>query len=111
MSKPLRDQALAIWQAAVDAIRPEKLLSNAVQRDASIRTALTSAERILVIGAGKAGAAMSAAFEAALDGQLNKVEGIVNVPANVVRLSVGLETVDDLLTDVDRAIGKAVKKR
>jgi cystathionine gamma-synthase len=33
------------------------------------------------------------------------------VPANVVRLSVGLETVDDLLSDVDRAIGKALKKR
>ena len=33
------------------------------------------------------------------------------VPANVVRLSVGLETTDDLLADVDRAIGKALKKR
>jgi cystathionine gamma-synthase len=33
------------------------------------------------------------------------------VPGNVIRLSVGLESVDDLLTDVDRAIGKAIKKR
>ncbi len=33
------------------------------------------------------------------------------VPANIVRLSVGLETIDDLLADVDRAVGKATKKR
>ncbi|GGF03643.1 cystathionine gamma-synthase [Mycetocola zhadangensis] len=33
------------------------------------------------------------------------------VPANVIRLSVGLESVDDLLADVERAIGKALKKR
>ncbi len=33
------------------------------------------------------------------------------VPANVIRLSVGLESVDDLLADVDRALGKALKKR
>ncbi|AWB85574.1 cystathionine gamma-synthase [Mycetocola zhujimingii] len=33
------------------------------------------------------------------------------VPANVIRLSVGLESIDDLLADVDRAIGKALKKR
>ncbi|MCP2032285.1 cystathionine gamma-synthase [Okibacterium sp. HSC-33S16] len=33
------------------------------------------------------------------------------VPANVVRLSVGLESIDDLLADVERAVGKATKKR
>jgi cystathionine gamma-synthase len=33
------------------------------------------------------------------------------VPANVIRLSVGLESIDDLLADVERAIGKALKKR
>lgn len=33
------------------------------------------------------------------------------VPANVIRLSVGLESIDDLLADVDRAIEKALKKR
>ncbi|MET1053085.1 MAG: cystathionine gamma-synthase [Mycetocola sp.] len=33
------------------------------------------------------------------------------VPANVVRLSVGLESIDDLLADVEKAVGLAVKKR
>jgi cystathionine gamma-synthase len=33
------------------------------------------------------------------------------VPANVIRLSVGLESIDDLLADVERALGKATKKR
>lgn len=33
------------------------------------------------------------------------------VPANIIRLSVGLESIDDLLADVDRAVGKALKKR
>jgi cystathionine gamma-synthase len=33
------------------------------------------------------------------------------VPANVIRLSVGLESIDDLLADVERAVEKATKKR
>ncbi len=33
------------------------------------------------------------------------------VPKNVVRLSVGLEDADELIADVDRALGKAVKQR
>src|SRR5262249_40896603 len=37
------------------------------------------------VGAGKAGAAMSAAVEAALVDSLDRVEGIVNVPAEVAR--------------------------
>jgi glycerate 2-kinase len=85
MSKPLREQALSIWHAAIDAVRPEKLLPDALQCDSSIRAALASARRILVVGAGKAGAAMSAALESALGDLLEKVEGIVNVPADAVR--------------------------
>ena len=85
MSESLRVKALSIWHAGVDAVRPEKLLPDAVQRDASIRDALSSAERIIVVGAGKAGAAMSAALENALGDLLDKVEGIVNVPADTVR--------------------------
>ena len=82
MSESLRDRALCIWHAAVDAVRPEKLLPDAVQRQ---RRALESARRILVVGAGKAGAAMSAALESALGDLLDKVEGIVNVPEDAVR--------------------------
>lgn len=85
MSESLRAKALSIWHAGVDAVRPEKLLPDAVQRDASIRATLSSAERIIVVGAGKAGAAMSAALENALGDLLDKVEGIVNVPADTVR--------------------------
>jgi hydroxypyruvate reductase/glycerate 2-kinase len=39
----------------------------------------------LVVGAGKAGAAMSAGVEAALPDGLARIEGIVNVPADAVR--------------------------
>ena len=80
-----RADALAIWHAAVDAARPDVLLPKALRENRSIRAALTSAKRILVVGAGKAGAAMSAALEEALDDLLPKVEGIVNVPADTVR--------------------------
>jgi hydroxypyruvate reductase/glycerate 2-kinase len=85
MSAAKCERALAIWQAAVNAVRPEKLLPDAVQRDSSLRAAFKSADRILVVGAGKAGAAMSAALETALRELLDKVEGIVNVPADAVR--------------------------
>ncbi len=81
----LRDQALAIWHAAVDAVRPEALLHGVLQRDSAVYAALMSADRILVVGAGKAGASMSAALENALGPLLDKVEGIVNVPADAVR--------------------------
>jgi hydroxypyruvate reductase/glycerate 2-kinase len=81
-----RHQALAIWHAAVAAAQPESLLQMA-QADPSLRLldAVRSARRILVVGAGKAGAAMSAAIEQLLADCLERVEGIVNVPAESVR--------------------------
>src|SRR5262249_5460478 len=51
----------------------------------AIRHDLESARRILVVGAGKAGAAMSAAVESALPDLLPRIEGVVNVPAETVR--------------------------
>jgi hydroxypyruvate reductase/glycerate 2-kinase len=83
-SSSLREHARAIWQAGVDAVRPEILVPKALN-DANIRPALAGAPRILVLGGGKAGAAMSAALEAALPDCLGKMEGVVNVPAEVVR--------------------------
>ncbi len=71
-----------IWDAAVDAVKPEPLVSAAL---AGLREAVQSARRIIVLGAGKAGAAMAAAVEVALADQLDRVEGIVNVPADAVR--------------------------
>jgi hydroxypyruvate reductase/glycerate 2-kinase len=77
-----RRDAEAIWQAAVDAARPEPLMRAAL---ADLRPALEAAPRILVVGAGKAGAAMSAGVEAALPDLLPGIEGVVNVPAELVR--------------------------
>jgi hydroxypyruvate reductase/glycerate 2-kinase len=82
----LRAHARAIWQAAVDAARPEPLIRAALADPARpLASALAGARRILVVGAGKAGAPMAAAVEAALPDALDRTEGIVNVPDNAVR--------------------------
>jgi hydroxypyruvate reductase/glycerate 2-kinase len=82
MTDVLRDHARRIWHAAVDAVRPEPLMRHAL---ADLTGVLRSASRILVLGAGKAGAAMAEAVETALADQLDRVEGIVNVPADAVK--------------------------
>jgi hydroxypyruvate reductase/glycerate 2-kinase len=71
-----REHALAIWRAAVDAVRPEPLVEAAVGAEPDI----LDAKRILVVGAGKAGPGMAAGLEAALADRLDRVEGLVNVP-------------------------------
>ncbi len=81
MSNNLRDHARRIWHAAVDAVRPEPLVRCAL---ADLADVLRSAPRILVLGAGKAGAAMAAAVEAALADRLDLVEGLVNVLADAL---------------------------
>jgi hydroxypyruvate reductase/glycerate 2-kinase len=82
----LRAEARAIWQAAVDAARPEKLIRGAFSNARwGLLGALAPARRILVVGAGKAGTAMSAAVEEMLAGRLDRLEGMVNVPAETVR--------------------------
>jgi glycerate 2-kinase len=85
MTTSLSADALSIWHAAVDSVRPGDLLPNRVRTDPQLQQAIASATRILVVGAGKAGAAMSEALEAALGDHLGKVSGIVNVPADAVR--------------------------
>jgi hydroxypyruvate reductase/glycerate 2-kinase len=78
----LRDQALTIWQAAVEAVRPEPLLRAALtDPDGALPRALAGAPRVLVVGAGKAGATMAAAVEAARPDLLDRLDGVVNVPA------------------------------
>jgi hydroxypyruvate reductase/glycerate 2-kinase len=82
----LRDHALAIWQAAVDAVHPSKLIPEAIANSSfGIQEAMSHAPRILVVGAGKAGAAMGAALENTLPNLVTRIEGIVNVPADTVR--------------------------
>jgi glycerate 2-kinase len=81
----LREQARSIWTAAVDAVRPEILLPAAVSAYEELRAAAVAAPRLLVVGAGKAGAAMSAALEEVFAPHMAKMTGIVNVPADTVR--------------------------
>jgi glycerate 2-kinase len=84
-SCPLSDHARIIWQAAVDAVRPQPLVQQALADPAlGIGAALALARRILVLGGGKAGSAMSAAVEDALADQLDKLEGVVNAPTETI---------------------------
>ena len=76
-----RERALAIWQAGVDAVQPALLVAEAVRKlDASILESIANAPRLLVVGAGKAGAAMADAMEKSLPEFATKMQGLVNVP-------------------------------
>jgi len=90
----LRDDALAVWQAGVDAVRSDRLVQDAVQvRDehlcvGNLRLALGEIRRLVVVGCGKAGAGMAAGLEAALGEPLMKdkhLTGWINVPDDCVR--------------------------
>ena len=85
MTRSLVADARTIWDAAVDAVRPGDLIPDSVRGDQRLQEAVARAERVLVVGAGKAGAAMAEALEVAFGDQVNKVTGIVNVPADAVR--------------------------
>lgn len=85
MTRSLAADALAIWHAAVNAVRPGDLIPAHVRGDRRLQEAIAKAKRIFVVGAGKAGAAMAEAMEAALGEHLDKVMGLVNVPADAVR--------------------------
>jgi hydroxypyruvate reductase/glycerate 2-kinase len=82
----LREDARTIWDAAVAAVRPEDLVRNAVVATGTrLAEALAAARRIIVVGAGKAGAAMAAGVEFGLAERLDRVSGLVNVPEGVGR--------------------------
>lgn len=90
----LRRDALAIWQAGVDAVRSDVLVQRHVSvRDRRLRIAgqeieLAKIGRIAVVGAGKAGAGMAAGLEQALGDavlQEKHLSGWINVPADCVR--------------------------
>jgi hydroxypyruvate reductase/glycerate 2-kinase len=81
--QPLDIDALAIWHAGVDAVRPGPLVAAAwANLSADVKADLAAARRVLVVGAGKAGAAMAAALEsvAGVHDPGNKLTGLVNVP-------------------------------
>jgi hydroxypyruvate reductase/glycerate 2-kinase len=91
VTTPLREQAISIWRAAVDAVRPEGLIRPALTGGSpadpggELPAALAAARRVLVVGGGKAGAAMAAAVEDALADRLDRLGGAVNVPAGSTR--------------------------
>jgi glycerate 2-kinase len=77
----MKADAQAIWQAAIAAVRPEHLLVD-------LGLPLDNAERIVVVGGGKAAAGMAAGVEAALDGPrlaVHDLRGLVSVPAGCGR--------------------------
>ncbi|MBX9581045.1 MAG: DUF4147 domain-containing protein [Gemmataceae bacterium] len=69
----------AIWDAAVAAARPGPLVAHELTAG-PLAGAVRHARRVLVVGAGKAGAGMAAGLEAALADTLDRVEGVVSVP-------------------------------
>src|SRR5690242_2756011 len=82
----LREHARVIWQEAVAAVDPYTLVRDTLAQPAGVlANALKGAGRVLVVGGGKAGAGMAAGVEAALVGQLDRVAGVINVPAETVR--------------------------
>jgi len=92
-SARLRDDALRIWQAAVAAADSSSAVARHVRVDAAglhlAGHTLDPAriERVIVVGAGKAGAGMAAGLESALSGTplFDRLTGWVNVPENCVR--------------------------
>ena len=80
----LREHARAVWDAAVAAADPVELVRAALAGP-ELRQAVDRAGRILVVGGGKAGAAMAAGVETALADWIDRVSGSLNVPAGAVR--------------------------
>ena len=89
----LRDDALTIWRAGVEAVDSERLVRACVRATGETlevrgqRFELEPGARIVAVGAGKAGAGMAAGLEAALAGSplADCMSGWVNVPADCVR--------------------------
>jgi hydroxypyruvate reductase/glycerate 2-kinase len=86
LSALLRQHARTIWHAAVAAVDPSELVRSVLTNPPpELAEALAGSGRILVVGGGKAGAGMVAGVEAALADRLDRVAGVVNVPAETVQ--------------------------
>lgn len=89
----LREDVLAIWQAGLAAVQADRLVQDNVRVEGDLLFVedelidLTTIGKIVVVGAGKAGAGMAAGLEAALGPrvlQRHQVSGWVNVPDDCV---------------------------
>lgn len=78
-------QARQIWDAAVAAVRPVDLLERFLQQQPDLRRDWEQSPRLIVVGAGKAGAAMAEALEQQLSPAIDRMQGIINVPSGSVR--------------------------
>lgn len=96
-SDQLRRDALRIWQAGLEAVRSERLVKEALRVEGAVlvvgdeRLPLDGIRRIVVVGAGKAGAGMAAAVEEVLGPRLmeeKQLAGWVNVPADCCRAGI-----------------------
>lgn len=89
----VRSDAEQIWRAGLHAVDSMQLVKNSIcltEKTLSIHDqtfSLAQLGRIVVVGAGKAGAGMAAGFEAALPAEFieARVSGWVNVPADCLR--------------------------
>jgi hydroxypyruvate reductase len=90
----LRSDALRIWQAGVAGVRADRLMDATLRVEGSTLVVgddsldLNSVRRIVVVGAGKAGAGMAAALEQILGPRLmeaKQLTGWINVPADCVQ--------------------------
>ncbi|WP_425400499.1 glycerate kinase type-2 family protein [Aeoliella sp.] len=95
----LRQDALRIWRAGVEAVLPDKLLEREVSVAGGVlsigdwEAPLDSIGRIAVVGGGKAGAAMVRGLETALGPEVianHQVGGWVNVPAGTVEPTIAV---------------------
>ncbi len=93
MATSLRDIAIDIWKAGVAAVGSERLIRQNVSISGkALRVVDQSFDlgqlgRVVVVGAGKAGAGMAAAVETVFTeaGLADRLAGWVNVPADCVR--------------------------
>jgi hydroxypyruvate reductase/glycerate 2-kinase len=86
LSEQLRAHASAIWNAAVAAADPWRLVFDALTASESpVRAAVDRARRIVVVGGGKAGSRMAEAVQGVLSSRLEQLRGVVNVPVEAVR--------------------------
>src|SRR5262245_34580904 len=95
----LREHALRIWMAGLEAVRSERLMKEHVRVDGRVLVVTSFAgeeltidlggiRRIAVVGAGKAGAGMAVALEEILGPERaaeKQLTGCVNVPEDCVR--------------------------